>query len=421
MISGVGLVCSAGFKVKDVWERILARESALSEISQWNASEWPVKMAGEATQLTSNQLVADRKLHKMISRSDLFGLYAADQAIENSGFLKTREGLDESETRSFNDRSGVFVGSGGGTYQSQYDFVDLIRATGQDMKEFGREAGSYVSPMWLLKNLPNNVVCHVGIRHGLKGPNACITNQCVSGSLAIADAVAAIREGEADRAVVAAHDVPVEPEMVSNYYALGLLSNDDLRPFDGSRSGTVLAEGAASVVLEAHEDAQARGAKIWGSVLGFGCTTEATGLLPLREDGDGVERAIQIALQEAAVDPCDIGFIVAHGNGSKASDSSESAALSRVFGNDTPVTAFKGCYGHTIAGSGLIDTVLALKALEMGLVPGIVGLNHLDESLPPLAYAESVVSPKVGNKGKLALMICRGFGGINTAMVLRGA
>ena len=417
VVTGGGAVCASGVSVDEVWDRVLEGESGIGEITSWDTTGWPVSIAGEAKQLDNSQLVADRKLHKMISRTDLLGLYAADKAVADSGFLDVREGLSDPDKIAFNDRSGVFAGSGGGTYQSQYDFIGLIQATGDDMEAFGREAGSHVSPMWLLRNLPNNVVCHVGIRYGLKGVNACVTNQCTSGPLALADAVAAIQEDEADRAVVAAHDVPVEPEMVLSFHRLGLLSKEALRPFDADRSGTVLAEGAAAMVLEAEGDARQRGAKIRGEILGFGCVTEGTGILAIRPDGDGVERAIRLALKQAEVNPEDIGFVVTHGNGSRASDASEALALYRVFGPGIPITAFKGSFGHTLASSGLLDALLAMKCLETGRVPAILGLRTADAALPNLGWATEETKPRYGD---LALTICRGFGGMNTALVLRG-
>jgi 3-oxoacyl-[acyl-carrier-protein] synthase-1 len=155
--------------------------------------------------------------------------------------------------------------------------------------------------MWLLRNLPNNVLCHVGIRHNFKGTNACITNQCVGGLMAVAEAAAAIRAGEADRAVAVGHDNPIDPETVLYYHRVGLLSPDALRPFDRRRDGTVFGEGAGAVMLEKAEDAQSRGTAVFAEYLGSGCVTEATGALDVRPDGDGLSRAIEIALDDAEI------------------------------------------------------------------------------------------------------------------------
>ena len=277
-------------------------------------------MAAEVTGVDNRTLVEDRKLHKTITRTDLFGLYAAGAAIRESGIPAHREHLAADELAQFNDRCGVFAGSGGGNYKSNYDFFPLLTSAGGDIKKFGHELAETVNPMWLLKILPNNVVCHVGIRHTFKGTNACVTNQCVGGVMAVAEATAALRAGEADRAVAVGHDTPLEPETVLHYNHLGLMSPDTIRPFDSNRSGTVFGEGAAAVMLELLEDAQARKAPILGELLGSGCTTEATGIVDVRPDGDGLSRAIEIALSDAGISQDDVGMVVAHGNGTSASE-----------------------------------------------------------------------------------------------------
>jgi len=270
--------------------------------------------------------------------------------------------------------------------------------------------------MWLLRILPNNVLCHVGIRHNFKGTNACVINQCVGGAMALAEAAAALRAGEADRAVAVGHDTPLEPETVLHYNRLSLMSPDGLRPFDRDRSGTVFGEGAAAVVLETMPGAQARQAPILGELLGSGCTTEATGILDVRPDGDGLSRAIEIALADAGLSPDAVGMIVAHGNGTPASDASEVQALRRVFGNKLPpVTGFKWAFGHLIAASGTLDLVMALFALRRRIVPGIPALNQLDPEFGSFTVSRAPQKPL----SDTALVLCRGFGGMNVALVVR--
>lgn len=415
VITGSGAVCGAGLSVDEIWSAIVGGKSAIGPIEQWDASRWPVNVSAEVRNVDNRTLVPDRKLHKMISRTDLLGLFAAHQAVEQSGLLAYRDTLDEAARPKFNDRIGVFAGSGGGNYRSNYDYLPAMTAAGCDLKKFGGEFSQSVNPMWLLKNLPNNVLCHVGIRYGFKGTNACVTNQCVGGVLAIAEAAAALRNAEAERASVTGHDTPFEPETVFNYHQLGLLSADTLRPFDRDRSGTVFGEGAASLVLETATAAQARAATVLGEFLGSGCVTEATGILDLRTDGDGVSRAIELALTDAGVAANEIGMIIAHGNGTRASDASEAAGIRRVFGDKIPpVTGFKWCVGHLIASSGVLDTVLALRALREKLVPGIATLNIVDADCAGLPVSAKPQTPR----SNLALVICRGFGGMNVALVL---
>ncbi|MEO8426116.1 MAG: beta-ketoacyl synthase N-terminal-like domain-containing protein [Verrucomicrobiota bacterium] len=418
VITGVGAVCGAGLTVETIWNLVQSGKSAVAPITHWDAARWPVRHAAEVKGVSDTTLVGERKFHKFLSRTDLFGLYAADIAIQESCLIAHRAKMDPASATFFNDRSGVFVGSGGGTYQNSYDFFPALTVSGGDLQIFGREIESCVNPMWLLTRLPNNVLCYIGIRYGLKGTNACITNQCVGGVLAVAEAAAAIRWGEADRAVVAGHDVPIEPETLFHYHELGLMAHDTLRPFDQCRGGTIFGEGAASIVLEKEVDARARQAHVRGEFLGSGCTTEATGLVAVRPDGDGLSRAIELALADADIAPGRVGLVVAHGNGTRMSDASEAMAIRRVFGdNPPPVTAFKWAFGHSIAASGILDLVLALATLEHGVVPGIGTLECLDPELAPLPVSRSPQSPR----SDIALVLSRGFGGMNVALLVQAA
>jgi len=416
LITGTGAVCGAGLDAASIWDSVVSGRSAVGPLRQWDASRWPVGIAAEVTGVDDRTLVEDRKLHKIISRTDLFGLYAAGAAILESRLTTIRDALDAASVARFNDRSGVLAGSGGGVYRSNYDYFPLLTAAAGNLQAFGRELSATVNPMWLLKNLPNNVLCHIGIRHGFKGTNACITNQCVGGALAIAEAAAAIRTGEADRAVAVGHDAPIEPETLLHYHNLGLLSNDAVRPFDLERNGTVFGEGAAAVVLETEADATSRRGPALGEFLGSGCVSEATGVVDVRPDGDGLARAMELALADANISPGAAGMIVAHGNGTRASDASEATAIRRVFGKDPPpVTAFKWAVGHLIAASGALDLLLALQALRRQVVPGIATLNSLDPALAPLPVSSSPQKPR----GDTAVICCRGFGGMNVALVVR--
>ncbi len=416
VITGTGAVCGAGLTIDTIWEAIVNGRSALAPISRWDATGWPVKVAAEVRGVDNRTLVEDRKLHKLILRTDLFGIYAAGAAIQQSGLTAHRDALDPAGAAQFNDRSGVISGSGGGTYQNSYDFFPALSAVGGDLSKFGAESCSTVNPMWLLRNLPNNVLCHVGIRHNFKGTNACITNQCVSGIMAVAEAAAAIRAGEADRVIAVGHDTPIDAETVLNYYQVGLMSPNALRPFDRRRDGTVFGEGAAAVMLEKAEAAAARGAPVLGEFLGAGCVTEATGVLKVRADGDGLSRAIQGALSAAGLAPEAVGLIVAHGNGTPASDASEARAFERVFGKQLPpVTAFKWAFGHLIAASGILDVTLALKALQERVAPGLPTLESLDPECPWLTVRREAQPAR----SDVALVCCRGFGGMNVAVVVR--
>ena len=416
LVTGAGALCAAGKHPAQIWESVRAGRSALSPIRQWDTTEWPRRVAGEIADLDPVALLQDRKVQKLIRRSDVFGLYAADRAIESSGLSGHRDTLDEAAAASFSDRTGVYVGSGGGSYQSQYDYFPLLTAAAGDLRKFGAELGDTVNPMWLLRTLPNNVLCHVGIRHGLKGPNACITNHSVSGMLAVIEAMEGLRQGEAERSVAVGHDAPIEPQTILYCHRVGLLAQETIRSFDARRDGSVFGEGGASLVLETEASAADRGAPVLGEVLGSGCASDAQGLFAIREDGAGLADAIAVALEDARLQARDVGMIVAHANGTRQSDASEAAAILQVFGSaPPPITGFKWAFGHLIAASGIIEAVLALSALRERTVPGIPTLRQLDPGFAQLPASAAARTPR----GDVALVVSRGFGGTNAALLVR--
>jgi 3-oxoacyl-[acyl-carrier-protein] synthase-1 len=416
VITATGAVCSGGKTPGDIYASLRAGASSIGPIRQWDVSHWPTRMAGEVADFNAREMVDDRKLHKLIRRTDLFGLYAAGHAIDGAGLAAYRETLPAEAAGAFNDRTGVYVGSGSGNFENQYDYFPLLAAAHGSMREFGHELANTVNPMWLLRSLPNNVLGHIGIKYGLKGSNACITSHSCSGSLAVIEGMEALRNGEADRVVAVGHDAPIEPQMVLYYYRLGLIAAQTLRPFDAARDGSVFGEGAGALVLELEASAAARDAKVLGEMLGGGHVCEATGLLAIRDDGDGLARAIAAALDDAKIHAADVGMIVAHGNGTRPSDASEAAAIRTVFGADAPpVTAFKWSFGHLIAAAGILETTLSLLALAEGVVPGVATLRELD---PDCAGVPVSASPQVP-RSKIALILCRGFGGTDAALLVR--
>jgi 3-oxoacyl-(acyl-carrier-protein) synthase len=418
VVSGSGAICAAGTSPGEIWNSVWIGRTAIRPIQEWDTSGWPTSLAGEIPGLNPRALVEDRKVHKLLQRSDLLGLYVTGRALDDSGFVAYRDALGSAAMAAVNDRTGVYVGLGGGGYQHEYEFFPLLTTANGDLGTFGRELAVTVNPMWLLRSMPNNVLCHIGIRYGLKGPNACVTNHSVSGSLAVAEAAAALRSGEADRALAVGHDAPIEPQMVLYYHQLGLLSADGLWPFDARRNGSLLGEGAAALVLETETAAAARHAMVFGEFLGSGCTTEAEGLLAIRADGDGLAGAIALALDDAGMRPTEVGMIVAHGSGTRQSDASEALAICRVFGvTAPPVTAFKWAFGHPLAASGILDSVLALVALHHGVVPGVATLREPDPDLGNLPVSARPQAPR----SDVALVLNRGFGGANTALVFRAA
>lgn len=418
VITGVGAVCAAGRDPGTILDAVRAGRSAIAPIRRWDTAQWPPTAAGEIVELNPRDMVDDRKLHKLIRRTDLFGLYAADRAIESSGMLTHRATLDAGAAAAYSDRTGVYVGSGGGNYEGQYDYFPLLTTAQEELPAFGRELSSVVNPMWLLRTLPNNVLGHIGIRHGFKGSNACITNHSIGGLLAVIEAAEALRNGEADRALAVGHDAPIEPQMVLYYHDVGLLAKETIRPFDARRDGSLFGEGAAALALETEASARQRQVAILGTVLGGGSATDAQGLLAIRDDGDALARAIELALDDAGLRPAEVGMIAAHGNGTPQSDASEAAAIRRVFGSDAPpVTAFKWAFGHLIAAAGIIEAVLALASLRERVVPGTATYAEPDPRCAGVPVSAEARPPR----GDVALVLCRGFAGTNAALLLRAA
>jgi 3-oxoacyl-[acyl-carrier-protein] synthase-1 len=416
VITGTGAVCASGSDPAALLAAARSGESTIRPIEGWDTSGWPARYAAEMREFNARALVDDRKLHKFIRRTDFFGIYAGDRAIAAAGFGAYRETLSPQDASQFSDRTGCYVGSGGGAFENQYDYFPLMTETAGDLHRFGEDLGNVVNPLWLLRTLPNNVLCHVAIRNNLKGANACITNHSCGGTLAVIEAAEALRTGEADRAVAIGHETPIEPQNVLYYYQCGLVGSNAIRPFDASRNGSLFGEGAGALALETESAARARGATPIGEVLGGGHAAEAAGLLAIREDGDGVERAVRAALADAGLGPADIGMIVAHGNGTRLSDASEAAALRRVFGDGMPpVTAFKWAFGHLIAAAGILETVVALEALRAGVVPGIATLRTLDPACEGLRVSTAEQKPR----SDVALIVCRGFAATDAALIVR--
>ena len=413
VITGFGCLTASGADVAATWEAVLSGESGIREAATWDSSGWPHQLAGEIKDYRPRELVSDRKLLKFITRQDVIGLNAVSQAVAHSRIIEHRDGL--ADPTSFNDRTGVFVGSPATKYRYQHDYLSPLANAAGDSQEFGVRAMEDVHPMWLLRALPNNVLAYVGIQYGFKGANANVTAHGISGSQAIAEACRYLRDGAIDQAIVVGYDSASELEALPYYASVGLLSSRGLRPFDRNRDGTVLGEGAGALVLETRDAADRRGAKIYGEVLGSSVVAEAEGVLSVREDGEGVSRAIRLALEDSGKSPDEIGMISAHANGTRVSDAAEARAFTEIFGAATiPVTGFKWSLGHTIAASGAIESILALLCLADGRAPGIPTL----EELSPDCQGANVSAAEQKPRSSVGLVVSRAFAGLNSCIVL---
>ena len=412
VVTGFGALTGAGMSAESTWRSVASGRSGIRSMADPAAEEWLYPLAAEIERYDPRELVPDRKLLKVITRPDVLGLNAVSQALEHSGLLDYRETVVDAAT--FNDRTGVFVGAPASEYLQRYDYLPPLAAAGGDVPRFASAAMDQVHPLWLLRTLPNNVLAYTGIHYGFKGANHNFTDHGVGGSQAIAEARHHIREGSIDRAVVVAFDSPAEPEAVTYYGSSGLLSRTGLRPFDAAHDGTVLGEGAGALVLETLEGARERGATIHGEILGSGISADGRGVLSIRGDGDGVARAIRGALGSAGMKPDAIGMITTHGNGTPASDVSEAKALGEVFATDTlPATGFKWSLGHTVAASGVIESILSLLCLKDGVVPGIPTLRKKAHGCRAVHVSVEAQS----SRAPTALVVTRGFAGLNSCLV----
>ncbi|MDP3705579.1 MAG: beta-ketoacyl synthase N-terminal-like domain-containing protein [Legionellaceae bacterium] len=420
-ITGMSALTSTGATADDTWSAVLAGESGLGEIRQWELPTWSNRLGGELKHYNPASMLPDRKLMKVISRQDVLGINAAMQAVDHSQLIPYRDavGADAPDwLASFQDDTGVYVGSPGNKYLQQYDFLPLIAKTKGDMQEFAKHLFSEVHPMWLLRILPNNVLAYTGITYGFKGANHNITNHAVSGMQAIIEAYHAIACGQISRAVVVAYDVGTEPQALYYYDKLGVLSDRNLNPFDQHHDGTVLAEGASALVLESEASARDRSALCYAEVTGGSSTTEAAGLFSIEAEGTQLQRLMSLALERQQLYAGDIGLVVAHGNGNPKSDISEAQAIHALFGNhDVPVTAFKWSMGHTLCASGVLDTVLGVYSLRNQCIPGIANLTELAPDCRAM-NASRETRPLRDHK-QHALIINRGFGSMNTCLVIK--
>lgn len=416
VITGLGAITASGNTIDTVWAALLAGEQGLGEIKQWDISSWSHRLGGEIQAFEPAKLLPDRKLMKVISRQDVLGIHAAMQAINQSGVLEYRDTLSSADE--FNEQTGLFVGSPGNKYYQQYDFLSLLQKSNGDMTAFAEQLFDEVHPMWLLRILPNNVLAYVGITCGFKGINHNVTNHAVSGTQAMIEAYHAIKQGQAERAVVVAYDVGYEPQALYYYDKLGVISSSDLKPFDGRHDGTILGEGAAAVVLESEAAARARGATCYAEVVGGASTTEASGLFSIESDGQSLARLLARSLESQSVHPREVGFLAAHGNGNPRSDISEARAIQTVFGDDSvPVTAFKWSMGHTLCASGLVDTVLSAYSLHHQCIPGVANFATIASECQGLDVS-SKTRPVDANK-PYAVMINRGFASLNACLVMK--
>jgi 3-oxoacyl-(acyl-carrier-protein) synthase len=415
-ITGVGLVTPVGNDVATTWDALLAGKSGGAEISLFDASGFSTHIAAEVKDFR-NTLVTDRKLLKFTNRSHRFALEAAEQAMRDAGIRPTAEDAH---------RWGCAVGAG----MMTADFDDL-----HETHAYAAASGE-LDVNLLLTDRPANdplVFCRgqaaeglalLTRRSGIHGYATSVHTACASGGQAFGTALKVIRRGVVDRVLAGGFDSMISPIGIGGFCLLSALSPDNdapqraSRPFDVTRNGFLLGEGAGFVVLEEWEAARARGARIYAELAGDGNSLSSYRITDSPPDGDGPIQAMRQALADARATPADIDYINAHGTSTGMNDRSESAAIRAVFAADAQrvaVSSTKSTMGHLIAAAGAVEGVVCALAIDRGEMPINANLVERD----PECDLNFVVGAPRRERVRMTLSNSFGFGGSNSCIVMR--
>ncbi|NQU22605.1 MAG: beta-ketoacyl-ACP synthase II [Candidatus Nealsonbacteria bacterium] len=403
VVTGIGAVTSLGCQVDELWTRICNGESGVGPLIGFDATGYRVRIGGEVRNFSIDGYI-DRKVAKRMDRFVQLGLVAAINAVKDSGIDFSREDLF---------RCGAIVGAGiGGLREIEHQHTRLVDK-GPDK----------VSAFTIPKLMPNAASGQISIQYSLKGLNTTVSTACASATNAIGDAYRAIKYDEADVMVSGGTEAAVTPLGVSAFAAMRALSrrNDDptaaSRPFDADRDGFVLGEGAGMVLLEEFEHAKARGARIYGEVLGFGASADGGHITQPDEHGIGAAFAMNLALQRAKLNPTEVDYINAHGTSTPLGDQAETAALKSVFGDHAyklSISSTKSQLGHLLGASGGVEFVLCVKAIETGVIPPTINYDTPD----PLCDLDYTPNEARERKVSVAMSNSFGFGGHNGALIV---
>ncbi|TAJ96472.1 MAG: beta-ketoacyl-[acyl-carrier-protein] synthase II [Reyranella sp.] len=411
VVTGMGMVTPLGDGVDTNWRRLMAAESGIRSIQAFDTSDLATKIAGEVPQgdkanghFNVDDYLApkeQRKLDKFI----IFGIAAAQQAVEDSGWMpQDEEGLN---------RTGVMIGSGIGGLQTIYE-------TSLTLKERGPRR---VSPFFIPSALINLVSGQVSIKYGFRGPNHAVVTACATGAHAIGDAARLIQLEDADVMVAGGAEAAICRIGIAGFNACKALSTDfndtptqASRPWDKKRDGFVMGEGAGCLVLEEYEHARKRGAKIYAEILGYGLSGDAYHITAPSEDGDGALRAMKAALKRANLGTDQIDYVNAHGTSTMA-DVIELGAVKRAFGQDVynlSMSSTKSATGHLLGAAGAIEAIYSIKSLIDQAVPPTLNLDEPDEG------CDIDLVPKQAKQRKVrhALSNSFGFGGTNASLIV---
>lgn len=408
VITGMGAVTPLALNMDDTWKGLLEGRSGINTIQKFDTSELRCKYAGEIKNFDPTNYM-DRKEARRLDIHIQFAIAAAKEAVADSG-------IDFSKEEPAN--CGVIVGSAIGGVWSFDEGYETVRTKG-----LGR-----IGP-FLVPNLLADAVSGVlAIQYGLRGINHAVISACATGTSASGEAYEAIRRGDADVIITGGAEAAVTPMFVSAFDIMGALSvtSEDptasCRPFDSSRDGFVMSEGAAILVMESEEHALARGAKIYAEVIGFGSSNDAHHMAQPHPEGQGAIDAMRMALRKAekfhGVAADQVDYINAHGTATRLNDKTETGAIKHVLGEhayNVKISSTKSMLGHMLGGAGAIEAAICAKSIENGIVPPTINLHNQDPECD-LYYVPNIAEP---TNVKVTLSNSFGFGGHNACIMLR--
>jgi 3-oxoacyl-[acyl-carrier-protein] synthase II len=430
VITGIGVISPIGIGTVAFWDNLIAGKVGVRRITQYDPEGFPCQIAGEVPAYKINDYVPKsyRKATKVMARDIELAVIAADDAFKDAGL----QSKAYTESPSINaHRFGCNIGAGLISVDLNELTAALTTARDEqhpnrlDLKKWGREGIPNLTPLWLLKYLPNMLACHVTIIHGLKGPSNTITCADASSHLAIGEAFRTVQRGDADLAICGGAETKVVPMNLMRQILLKRVSethNDTpeqaVRPFDADADGTAAAEGGGLLILEEYEHAKARGAKIYAEVVGFGASQDTYSITDPDPTGHSYSKAISKALTEANLPPTAVDLLVPCGLGIPSHDRAELAGLHQVFGGGlerVPMAPIKAQTGNLAAGSG-VDAAAAVLALQYNVIPPAInsrkGIDGVKLNLKPEARDAKV---------NVAVSSVYSLGGQNAALVFKRA
>ena len=416
-ITGVGLVTPVGNDVATTWAALLAGRSGGAPISLFDASGFPVRIASEVKGFDAAAVIDDRKLLKFANRSHGFALAAAEQAFDDAGIRPIA---------TTSERWGCAVGTG----MMGVDFAELTAVHKHSAADGSLDAtrllddASANNPLVFCRSQSTTGVSLLTRRYGIRGYATSVHTACASGGQAIGTALKLIRRGAVDCALAGGFDSMISPVGIAGFCLLSALSADNdtperaSRPFDVTRNGFLLGEGAGFLVLEEWESARRRGAHIYAELAGDGNSLSSYRITDSPPDGDGPIQSMRQALSDAGATIDEVDYINAHGTSTQMNDKSESAAIRAVFGarvKDVAVSSTKSSMGHLIAGAGAVEVVVCALAIRHGELPVNANLREPDPECDLALVRDRPAQRRV----RMTLSNSFGFGGSNSCVALR--